>query len=75
MNMGEQASFLIYCLEIYKTAKKLSGKEVIALFEKCGVIDYVTDCYGALHTTGSQYTINGIDEFIEEQKKALEEIA
>jgi hypothetical protein len=68
--MNEPTPFLIYCLEIYKTAKNLSGKEVMSLFDRYGVTDYVTECYAALHTTGKEYTINDIDEFIAERKTA-----
>jgi hypothetical protein len=32
------------------------------------VMDYVLDYYGALHTTGAQYTIEDIDEFIASRK-------
>ncbi|MDR1917139.1 MAG: DUF3791 domain-containing protein [Synergistaceae bacterium] len=62
--MKDEVKFLAYCIEIYKDAKKISGKQVFALFEKYGVLDYVIDCYGALHTTGPQYTVNDIDGFI-----------
>jgi hypothetical protein len=60
--------FLAYCVEIYKSAKNMTGRDVFNLFEKYGVLDYVTDCYGALHTTGAQYTIEDIDEFIASRK-------
>jgi hypothetical protein len=66
--MDETTPFLIYCLEIYKTAKNLKGKQVIELFEQYAVMDYLIDCYGALHTTGAQYTIEDIDEFIASRK-------
>ncbi|MDR1133817.1 MAG: DUF3791 domain-containing protein [Synergistaceae bacterium] len=55
---------MAYCVEIYKNAKKMTGKNVFNLFEKYGVLGYVIDCYGALHTIGAQYTIEGIGEFI-----------
>jgi hypothetical protein len=62
--MDDKTKFLVYCVEIYKSAKKMTGKDVFNLFEKYGVLDYVLDCYGALHTTGAQYTIEDIDAFI-----------
>ncbi|GAB6011134.1 DUF3791 domain-containing protein [Viscerimonas tarda] len=62
--MDNQTRFLAYCIEIYKEAKGLTGKEVYTLFAKYGVLDYIIDCYGALHTTGPQYTIDDIDKFI-----------
>jgi hypothetical protein len=62
--MDDKTKFMAYCVEIYKSAKKMTGKEVFNLFEKYGVLDYVIDCYSALHTTGAQYTVEDIDEFI-----------
>jgi hypothetical protein len=62
--MDDETKFMVYCVEIYKSAKKMTGKDVFNLFEKYGVLDYVIDCYGALHATGAQYAIEDIDEFI-----------
>jgi len=50
--MDEKIPFIVYCIEEYKTAEKLTGKEVIALFNKYRVIDYVSSYYEALRTTG-----------------------
>ena len=32
--MDEKIPFIVYCIEEYKTAEKLTGKEVIELFNK-----------------------------------------
>jgi hypothetical protein len=64
---------MAYCVELYKSAKKMTGKEVFNLFEKYDVLDYVINCYGALHTTGAQYTIEDIDEFIASRKAVRKE--
>jgi hypothetical protein len=61
--------FLVYCIEIYKTANKLNGKQVIRLFNQYGILDFIVSCYGALHTTGPEYIIEDITDFIEEQRK------
>ena len=63
--MSGELRFLAFCVEIYKNAKKISGAEVYALFEKHNVLNYIKECYGALHTTGSQYIVDNIDEFIQ----------
>ena len=63
--MDREGKFLVYCLEMYRAAKNLSGKQVIELFKQYGVSDYVTTCYDALHTTGASYIIEDIDLFIE----------
>jgi hypothetical protein len=60
----DKIKFLAYCIESYKSAKKMNGRQVIALFNQYGIIDYVINCYGALHTTGEQYIIYDIDEYI-----------
>jgi hypothetical protein len=43
----------------------LTGKQVIDLFKRYGVTDYVMSCYEALHTTGVNYIIEDIDLFVE----------
>jgi hypothetical protein len=67
--MENTTKFMVYCIEIYKTAYKLNGKQVIQLFSKYGILDYITKCYGALHTTGPEYIIEDIAGMIEEHKR------
>jgi len=67
--MGGKAEFIAYCLEEYKFAKGMTGKEVIALFKKHDNIDYVVACYGALHTMGAFAIVEDIDSLIEGMKK------
>ena len=62
--MSKEGRFLIYCIEIYRSAKNLKGKEVIQLFQKYNACEYIMECYGALHTTGENYIINDIDLYI-----------
>ena len=56
--------FFGYCIEIYKEAKAMRGKEVYELFNHFGVDDFIHDCYEALHVEGASATISEIDEFI-----------
>lgn len=63
--MSRQGNFLIYCTEIYKSAKQLSGKQVADLFSKYGIWEYIYSCFEALHTTGEKYIVNDIDLYIE----------
>lgn len=62
--MSRQGDFLIFCTEQYKVAKKLTGKQVAELFTDYGVWEYLYSCFEALHTTGVQYIIQDIDQFI-----------
>ena len=63
--MSTEGKFLVYCLEMYRAAKNLTGRQAIALFKQYGVSDYILSCYEALHTTGSNYIVEDIDLFIE----------
>lgn len=68
--MTKENTFLIYCIERYKYHKQMTGKDVILLFERYGVTDYILDCYEALHTTGEQYLLADIDAFLETHQTA-----
>lgn len=57
--------FVVFCMEIYKAEKNISGKEVYELFEKYGVLKYLQDGYDMLHTQGNSWLINDIDKFLE----------
>ena len=62
--MSVKGKFMIFCLEIYKSKKNLTGKQAMQLFKRYEIIDYILSCYDALHTTGENYIIEDIDEFI-----------
>lgn len=68
-NADTITKFLVYCIEIYKTAHKKTGKEVVHIFTQYGILDYIVNCFGALHTTGPEYIINDIDGLIAERQK------
>ena len=67
--MSGNAEFIAYCLEEYKAAKGITGKEVITLFKKHNIIDYIVTCYGALHTMGGLAIAEDIDSLIENKIK------
>jgi hypothetical protein len=67
--MSKEGKFLVYCLEMYKFAKNMTGRQVIELFQRYGITDYVLSCYEALHTTGTNYIVEDIDLFIEARRK------
>lgn len=66
--MSKEGNFLIFCIEEYKSAKNLTGKQVIRLFQKYRVSEYILSCFEALHTTGTSYIIDDIDLYIEARK-------
>ncbi len=63
--MSKEGNFLIFCIEQYKSAKNLSGKQTMELFKKFRVSEYIVSCFEALHTTGTNYIIEDIDLYIE----------
>lgn len=67
--MSKELPFLIYCIEEYKNYKNLSGKEVLDLFNRYSVCEYIIEFYPALHTTGSKYIIDDIESYIAEMER------
>lgn len=65
--MSKEGKFLIYCVESYKNAKGLNGRQVSELFTRFDIWEYLYDCFEALHTTGEQYIIADIDAYIKER--------
>ncbi len=63
--MNREAKFMIYCIEEYKKAKSLTGKNTMELFSEYNVLDYIMACYDALHTTGGRYIVEDIDLYIQ----------
>ena len=69
--MSKEGNFLIYCVEQYKVAKRLNGKQVSELFTRYRVWEYIYSCFGALHTTGANYIVEDIDLYIEARQPAI----
>ena len=67
--MDNVTKFLVYCVEIYKTACKTNGRQVIQLFNRYAIPEYIVTCYKALHTTGPEYIIEDISGLIEERSR------
>ena len=62
--MADTLDFKVFCFESFRSEKGLSGKDTIELFNRYGVLDYLEKNYDVLHTTGRDYLINDIEEFI-----------
>ena len=62
--MSESGQFLIYCIEMYRREKGLTGRQAYDLFVETGADEYVRRCYGALHTTGERYILADIEAHI-----------
>ena len=69
--MSRQGDFMVYCTEQYKSAKKLTGRQVSDLFSRYRVWDYLYSCFEALHTTGANYIVEDIDLYIEARQPTI----
>ena len=56
--------FVVYCIEIYKNEKGISGKESYNMLKKTGAVNYIDDCYESLHCMGNKAIIFNIDNYI-----------
>ncbi len=64
--MSKEGNFLVYCIERYRYAKKLSGAEASELFDKYDVYNYILNFFESLHTMGENLIIQDIDDYISE---------
>ena len=62
------ALFVAFCIEEYGAAKGLKGEQVLDLFTKYGLTEYLSEFYEPLHTQRRQWLIEEIDEFINIRK-------
>lgn len=62
--MSREGSFLVYCMERYRLAKRMSGRDVAALFRAHGIYDHILRFYEALHVLGDAAIVEDIDAAI-----------
>ena len=68
--MSKELPFIVLCVEEYKHQKGMTGKEVIDLFNKYSVCEYIQSFYEVLHITGTRYIVNDIDLYIKSRQTA-----
>ena len=69
-SVSKTLDFKAFCFEIYRAHHKLTGKEAMGLFKQFGVLRYLNDYYGSLHSQGGLYLIEDIDLYIKARKGA-----
>ncbi|MDR0546070.1 MAG: DUF3791 domain-containing protein [Dysgonamonadaceae bacterium] len=62
--MSKESKFLIFVVEYYRNKKKLSGKDVIALFDKYNVWDLARKSYFLWHIETPENFVQEIDNRI-----------
>ena len=63
--MLKYIDFIIYCIEEYRWAHKLTGRQVISIFEKHSLYEFIENSYDALHTYGSDDILWNLQDYIE----------
>ena len=63
------AYFISFCIEQYMNEKGMNEDEVITLFSKYNVFDYLKDYFEVLHTQSKQWIVADIEEFINRRKQ------
>lgn len=63
------ALFVAFCIEEYGAANGIAGEQVMDLFSRYGVTDYLSECYEPLHTQGREWLMEEIGEFISSRDK------
>ena len=66
--MSRELPFMVLCVEEYKNQKGMTGKDVMTLFSKYSVCEYLRDFYESLHTMGTKYIVNDIDLYIKSRQ-------
>jgi len=61
--------FIAFCIENYQSIKNKTKEEVLFLFGKYNVYDYLQKVYDPLHTQGVNFIIAEIELFIKSQEK------
>ena len=62
--MFKYMDFIIYCIEEYRIAKRLTGRQVINIFDKYNVYDFIESSYDALHTFGGDNIVWNLQDYI-----------
>jgi hypothetical protein len=69
MDNMKEIKFLIYCIEIYKESKQMNGSELVEIFSKYHIFEFLYDTYDSLHMTNREYICEEIDIVLDLRKK------
>lgn len=62
--MNKTIDFTVFCIESYKQAHNITGKDALKIFNDNNVFDYIESFYDVLHSTGQGYIVKDIDMYI-----------
>jgi hypothetical protein len=61
--------FIAFCIENYRLIKNKTKEEVLFLFDKHNIYDYLYEVYTPLHTQGVNYIMDEIELYIKSQNQ------
>jgi len=64
VSLSEESRYFLYLVEQYAMDKKITGKEVIDIFEKQNLVKYIYGMYQTYHTERVYNAIEDIDRKI-----------
>lgn len=66
--MSRDGAYMVFCMELYRREKGLSGRQIVELFTRYNVYDYIRRFFGAFHTMNEKLVFADIDAFIARQR-------
>jgi len=60
-NLSDESRYFLYLIEQYALRKGINGKQVLDLFEKDNLVDYIYGMYYTYHTERVENAIDDID--------------
>lgn len=63
----KEKMFSVFCTENYRILKDMEAIEVLALFQKYKVYNFLTQNYDVLHSQSEEYILNEIATYIKNQ--------
>jgi len=64
-------SFQLFCLESYRSARNISGKNALTDFKKYNVFSFLKSGFDVLHTQSQHYILSEINRFIKQRHESL----
>lgn len=68
--MSREADYLVFATEQYRHAKGLTGAEVIELFARYDVDQYILDMFELFHIESEANMILAVDEYLDKKRSA-----
>ena len=63
------AYFVSFCIEQYKVHISATGGEVMSIFDRYRVTEYLSANFDVVHTQSRQWLLEEIDDFIQQRKQ------